>query len=239
MNENNQRYDTTTNHMEINDIADGKWVRMTDGLHPGHIVEFHTQDAFDEHMEMLARNFTWSDKADKDAVKEQLEQLRNPLSVANLSEQIKTIRDHHWNPIEGFPMPDKKIEVLEEVIDSNGMSRKLIKEPPAPKWGDKPNITIGKTQSIGGAINPAHYQGFVKDMQWLEVMSHIPQFKDPENFKAAVLLQIHKYLSRLDRKDSGLQELRKLRWYTNYLIAYIENDNKPVEISKIKELTNG
>jgi len=69
-------------------------------------------------------------------------------------------------------------------------------------------------------IDPTHYQGYVEELQWLDTMSRIPTLRKPENFKAALELQIRKYLDRNGQKDAELQELRKAEWYLRYLIAY-------------------
>lgn len=80
------------------------------------------------------------------------------------------------------------------------------------------------------AINPNHYQAFFLDYQWLETMQHLPDYRDPVVFKGAVKLQVRKYLDRCGRKDEELQELKKARWYLDFIIKYIENDNKPIRL---------
>jgi hypothetical protein len=80
---------------------------------------------------------------------------------------------------------------------------------------------IAPLTKVASAVNPSHYKGYVKDMQWMETMGHLPNFRDLSNgkFYAAIELQIRKYLDRLGKKDAGVQELLKARWYTDYLIA--------------------
>jgi hypothetical protein len=85
-------------------------------------------------------------------------------------------------------------------------------------------------------INPSHYQGYVKDMQWLEVMQYLPRFRDPDCFKASVELQARKYLDRLGQKDNDVQELLKSVWYIRFLAAYIKNGNKPIRVEEIDKL---
>lgn len=85
------------------------------------------------------------------------------------------------------------------------------------------------------AINPPHYQNYIKDMQWLEAQQYLPHFRKPECFKAALELQVRKYLDRSGGKDSELQETEKALWYLKFLTAYIKNDNKPI---KIKDIDN-
>jgi len=88
------------------------------------------------------------------------------------------------------------------------------------------------------AINPSHYQGYVMDLQWLETMQYLPNFRDPKNFKAAVELQIRKYLDRLGGKDAELQELEKALWYTKFLVAYTKNKG-PIRVKDIENILKG
>ncbi len=86
-------------------------------------------------------------------------------------------------------------------------------------------------------INPDHYQAFFKheelELQWLETKQHEEQFRDPEKFKAAVSLQIEKYLDRRGKKDAELRESRKALWYLKFLTAYIANGNEPILVKDI------
>jgi len=88
------------------------------------------------------------------------------------------------------------------------------------------------------AINPSHYQGYVMDLQWLETMQYLPHFRDSQNFKAAVELQIRKYLDRLGGKDEELQELEKALWYTKFLVAYVKNKG-PIRVKDIETILKG
>ncbi len=85
-----------------------------------------------------------------------------------------------------------------------------------------------KRNSSNTAVAPKHYESFVDDYQWLDVMSRIHRYQNPEAFKGAVELQIRKYLDRNGRKDAELQELMKGLFYYIYLIKYIKNDEKPI-----------
>jgi len=78
------------------------------------------------------------------------------------------------------------------------------------------------------AVKPTHYKNFIDDYQWLDAMSRIHRYEDPEVFKGAVELQIRKYLDRNGKKDSELQELMKGLFYYLYLVKYIKNNNKPI-----------
>jgi len=83
-------------------------------------------------------------------------------------------------------------------------------------------------------INPSHYKGFVKDMQWMEAQQYIiGERKGAVAFKAAVEMMARKYLDRNGGKDAELQELEKCLWYLKFLVAYVKNGNKPIEIKDI------
>lgn len=75
-------------------------------------------------------------------------------------------------------------------------------------------------KQVKDAINPSHYQGYVMDLQWLETMQYLPNMREPVCFKAALELQIRKYLDRNGKKDAELQELEKALWYLKFLVAY-------------------
>jgi len=96
---------------------------------------------------------------------------------------------------------------------------------------------------VKDAINPSHYQEFFKigeqALQWLEAKQHEGQFKDPVKFKAAISLQIEKYLDRNGGKDSEEQELSKALWYMKFLVAYVKNGNKPILVSQIDDILKG
>jgi hypothetical protein len=60
--------------------------------------------------------------------------------------------------------------------------------------------------------------------------------KDASNFQAALELQIRKYLDRNGKKDAPLQELKKARFYLQYLIMYIENNNQPILAKDVQKI---
>jgi len=81
-----------------------------------------------------------------------------------------------------------------------------------------------------------HYQNYFEDLQWIDAMAKIPRYREPAVFKAAVELQIRKYLDRVGKKDDELQELMKARWYLNYLCAYIKAGNVPIKASDVDRI---
>jgi hypothetical protein len=96
-------------------------------------------------------------------------------------------------------------------------------------------------KEIAKTVNPSHYQGFfgghdLKELQWLEAKQYEGKYRNPELFKAAVGLQIEKYLDRNGKKDAELQEMLKGLWYMKFLVAYIKNGNKPIRVEAIDKI---
>jgi len=82
---------------------------------------------------------------------------------------------------------------------------------------------------------PAHYQGYIQDRQWIDVMADLPTFRDKSKLAAALELQIRKYLDRLGQKDANHQELKKARFYLCYLIILAEY-GKPLDATNLNGL---
>ena len=103
-------------------------------------------------------------------------------------------------------------------------------------WDSQPE----REKSVKEHVDPKHYQSYLalenEQLQWLETMQYLPNFRDPNNFKAAVELQGRKYLDRLGNKDFEVQELLKSIWYWKFLAAYIANGNKPIRVKDIDTL---
>jgi hypothetical protein len=92
-------------------------------------------------------------------------------------------------------------------------------------------------QGLQDAINPPHYQNFLDQYQWIETMCRIQRFRDnPEQFEAAIELQVRKYLDRCGRKDERLQELEKALWYMKFLVAYVKNGSVPILVEDVEEI---
>jgi len=79
-------------------------------------------------------------------------------------------------------------------------------------------------------INPKHYQDIVPGMQYMEMM----QYMLPD-VKSHLLGQVFKYLMRLGGKDEELQEMKKAKWYLDFLIAYKTNGG-PIWIKDIPSI---
>lgn len=90
-------------------------------------------------------------------------------------------------------------------------------------------------------INPSHYQAYMvldgQEIQWLETMCRIRRYRDnPDQFIAAVELQVRKYLDRNGEKDPELQESLKGLWYHKFMVAYIKNGKVPIYVRDIDSI---
>jgi hypothetical protein len=83
-------------------------------------------------------------------------------------------------------------------------------------------------RSLAEHIDPPHYQGFIKDMQWIEAK----QYTIPD-FASAVQMQVEKYIDRNGGKDHTVQELLKARWYLDFWIAYEANNRNPIKVADV------
>jgi hypothetical protein len=99
------------------------------------------------------------------------------------------------------------------------------------------DLSLKKSEDkIAKAVNPAHYQGYIEDMQWIDAVSRIPTLRNPVALKGAIELQFRGYLDRAGRKDDPIQEYKKARWWLNYLIAYLENGERPILVKDVERL---
>jgi hypothetical protein len=104
------------------------------------------------------------------------------------------------------------------------------------EWRSKLEKDFAWNQKFVHAVTPSHYQNYIDDYQWIDAMARIPSMKDASNFQAALELQIRKYLDRNGKKDAPLQELKKARFYLQYLIMYIENNNQPILAKDVQKI---
>ena len=101
----------------------------------------------------------------------------------------------------------------------------LLDEHTPPETAMNTETAVNTETAIEKAVNPSHYKAYIDDYQWLDAMSRIPTLKRPELFCAALELQIRKYLDRNGGKDASIQELKKARFYLEYMIQYMEGKN--------------
>lgn len=162
----------------------------------------------------------------------------------------KLARDNAWKPedsvystpkVKWNPFDEKETQIelkscndCDVIFPCHNKIEECIREP--KKY-------LGKTP-----VNPKHYQsymqktsdGVIKDyefetLQWLESIQYKTHYQNQEYFRAAILLQADKYLSRLGGKDDDVQEIMKAIWYLKFLAAYIKNQG-PIRVVDIKEI---
>ena len=67
-------------------------------------------------------------------------------------------------------------------------------------------------------ISPDHYKDILPGYEYMDMM--VFMLGDFKGVEAHLMGQIYKYLMRYGKKDNKAQELKKVRWYLNYLINY-------------------
>lgn len=93
--------------------------------------------------------------------------------------------------------------------------------------GDIPPESLQLTPEAIGAVNialavdPSHYKAYIDEYQWIDAMSRLPRYRDPNVFIGALELQVRKYLDRMGQKDNDYQELGKATFYLEYWRQYV------------------
>jgi hypothetical protein len=133
--------------------------------------------------------------------------------------------------------PDVTLKSIEDLV----MWRERLEREFAwaPNMIEKPtsvNTELNASFVKTDAIQLNHYQNFIDEYQWIDAMSRISRYQNPELFIAAVELQIRKYLDRNGRKDSETQELSKGLFYYIYMMLYIKNNKKPIHAKYAHEI---
>ena len=120
--------------------------------------------------------------------------LMNKEDLADFELSIQTAgeRNFAWKP------GKKEICAVAEEDKSNGLH------------DDNPSLT-----QVKKAVDPNHYQGFIDEFQWIEVMQKIYDGRgQSEHFNVALeVFGTRRYLDRLGKKDNDVQELKKADWY--------------------------
>jgi len=112
--------------------------------------------------------------------------------------------------------PDVVFEIVDDKIESAVV-------------GELPKIKIKKIYSDDPVINPKHYkmipkeayQKYPEGLEYMDLMEYI--LKHHEGVEGHLLGQIFKYACRLGRKDSIIQDAKKIEWYANRLVKVLEN----------------
>jgi hypothetical protein len=197
------------------------------------IVTLQNEEDWEEWRQTLERNAAWRPGVGKK---------NEELVIAMSGHALPTQERHQFVEDDGFrdakPLEVEKKENPFELgiftADAPaGLVERKIFETPINILQDK--------------IDPPHYQNYLThqlpvtkinvELQWLETMCRIQRYRDnPEQFVAALELQVRKYLDRNGRKDDDLQELQKGLWYYKFMVAYIKNGCKPIYIRDIDSI---
>lgn len=72
-------------------------------------------------------------------------------------------------------------------------------------------------------IPPEAYKRFPEGLEYMHLMEYI--LKHHSGVESHLLGQVFKYACRLGKKDSKLQDAKKIAWYADRLVKVIEDDN--------------
>lgn len=147
---------------------------------------------------------------------------------------LKNITNYLQLNLANYPLDEEleaKLSALKAATSNTGPNKFELKVN-----GGKSRDELGVEDKIAKAVNPSHYQGYIEDMQWIDAVSRIPTLRNPVALKGAIELQFRGYLDRAGRKDNPIQEYKKARWWLNYLIAYLENGEKPILVKDVERL---
>ncbi|MDH5182286.1 MAG: DUF3310 domain-containing protein [Gammaproteobacteria bacterium] len=138
--------------------------------------------------------------------------------------------------LEGIKASDvqgkKRVEVYETVSRKEYHVATIVGSISLNFWKSKlatPDLPSDEKDNL--AINPGHYQGYIADMQWWETEQYLAK-----DFQSVSLNQVRKYIARVGKKDDELQELLKAKWYLDFQIAKMINNNEPIRVADVQSL---
>jgi hypothetical protein len=160
--------------------------------------------------------------------------------------RMKLERDAAWKPEKEHiePLPDHKMNTLTIVEDDGFHSVDMQKEFTHMIGADIPLAELNtKISTIEKSVNPSHYKTHAEfcgqTFQWLETNCREGRFlRNPDQFVAAVELQVRKYLDRCGQKEgqAELREMASAMWYLMFSVAYVKNGKKPIMVRDIAGL---
>lgn len=195
----------------------GAFIEVYDNRKPDKsvaVAKLSTMDEIEEFTEVEARNEQWKDKKVTEW---------NPMS--NLLEDSPESTPKAVEATVEKPLSEMNTQKVMDLLDT----LTSVKEPKV------------ESVAVKDHINPSHYQSYlggmdIEELQWLEAKQYQNHWRNPEAFKAAVMLQADKYQSRMGGKDEDAQELLKAVWYLKFLAAYIKNGNNPIRVKDIQKI---
>lgn len=137
-----------------------------------------------------------------------------------------------------IPDPKPFVKPSEKTKSLSALLEEAIERGKEKPMLDRKQLTIIKKDPMSipkkDQINPTHYKDIVPGMQYMEMMQHMLSKFD--GVEAHLMGQIYKYLMRCGGKDATLQELEKVKWYTDFLVAYHKNGCQPIKVEDIQRL---
>jgi len=140
--------------------------------------------------------------------------LRDHLDIKNWSSFLLDSKSH--NRVEQRIMTEIAMEQENngmEVVDFHGDFKDMTSE-------EQDQIINPKHYKM---IPPEAYKRFPEGLEYMHLMEYI--LKHHSGVESHLLGQVFKYACRLGKKDSKLQDAKKIAWYADRLVKVIENDN--------------
>jgi hypothetical protein len=125
-------------------------------------------------------------------------------------------------------------EVVTQLLSEDDLDAWQTSQERAHAWRSPKRTEVPLKEN--SATKPKHYESYIDEYQWIDAMSRIHRFENPEVFKGALELQIRKYLDRNGKKDEEAQELTKGLFYYIYMLMYISNGNSPILANNVHKL---
>jgi hypothetical protein len=152
------------------------------------------------------------------------------LAIQNLGVAgTRTFGPINWTP---------SVTTLPYIPPAIGRNDAAIPEKELPKAKSSMAEMTGTKEGFAENYNQRgdakHYQDVVPGMQYMEMMQYM--LANFTGVEAHLMGQIYKYLMRCGKKDATLQELTKVHWYLEFLIAWYKNGCKPFTEEEKKKL---
>lgn len=229
-------------------FPEGYRIEVYDGLQKKQVATLRSHADIDGWNEARMRD-VWLDKEDKQA--REAEMIR--LGLAGSAEQEAPLVGQSrapsgvWNPFDevesGIHMKDKPTFSISTQPNITGIGNSgscLSAGTITGVTGFSSALTTGPSSFLSSIsttkdpINPPHYKEVVPGMQYMEMMQYM--LKGHEPLEAHLLGQVYKYLMRTGKKDASLTELKKAKWYLDFLVAYLAGGSKPIKIDDIEKM---
>jgi hypothetical protein len=171
------------------------------------------QDQLDGWLEGQQRKFAWKPEMTEQFGQHTMTAIAQLNGIGtDINNAIKGL-SNAFGPVSNYNPP-------KELIGTHDLTRGNV-----AKMSDLTGTTEGFADNYDAKGGASHYKDIVPGMQYMEMMQYmLAKFTGVE---AHLMGQLYKYLMRCGNKDATLQELTKVHWYLEFLMAWHKNGCKP------------